>query len=605
MSGRRPEDVEYQVQAWLDRVGWERNPFARPGTLVEPLTRAEEEAEKLQEYFIPSVIEVGWPSVESRTRAEDDLGWFDELLWNRHSVLFAEIAEGKTATRLMVTRELASRGVAVEYLDFDPRPCSVEVHAQEIGRRLSQALGRRYGTQTAIPTSWLSSFCQRQTQPIFTLVDNVEANLGAQFEVDDVERVIEHLFNPRILEISGLWLKFFLPASLADRLNSYYVFRSGAPSFSVVHIHWTEARMHHLLETRIAQVSRQATTLESISANEHGQPFDLDGEVTRVALEQPGAPRRLLRLANEVICAHAKNEPNIERFRLTCQDLNDAIRSYALQFPGPFGTKREGTMKPVDFVIVTALEEERDAVLNKLAGYQKLMPSDSDIRVYFQADLPVTFPGSSTGTYRIVVMPLLGMGRLQAAAATGDAIRQWRPRYVILIGIAGGIAARGVKLGDILISDQIVDYELQKLTPAGPEIRWEVHRADPRLVGAARNFSDEGWQKLMGTSRPGPGKPRRHIGPIASGDKVIAFSEVLVRYRDTWPKLIGVEMEAAGVATATFQAAKPPGFFMVRGVSDLADEAKGSPSVEKWRLYACDVAASYAIGLLKSGPVLP
>jgi len=509
MSGRRPEDVEYQVQAWLDRVGWERNPFARPGTLVEPLTRAEEEAEKLQEYFIPSVIEVGWPSVESRTRAEDDLGWFDELLWNRHSVLFAEIAEGKTATRLMVTRELASRGVAVEYLDFDPRPCSVEVHAQEIGRRLSQALGRRYGTQTAIPTSWLSSFCQRQTQPIFTLVDNVEANLGAQFEVDDVERVIEHLFNPRILEISGLWLKFFLPASLADRLNSYYVFRSGAPSFSVVHIHWTEARMHHLLETRIAQVSRQATTLESISANEHGQPFDLDGEVTRVALEQPGAPRRLLRLANEVICAHAKK------------------------------------------------------------------------------------------------MPLLGMGRLQAAAATGDAIRQWRPRYVILIGIAGGIAARGVKLGDILISDQIVDYELQKLTPAGPEIRWEVHRADPRLVGAARNFSDEGWQKLMGTSRPGPGKPRRHIGPIASGDKVIAFSEVLVRYRDTWPKLIGVEMEAAGVATATFQAAKPPGFFMVRGVSDLADEAKGSPSVEKWRLYACDVAASYAIGLLKSGPVLP
>lgn len=42
---------------------------------------------------------------------------------------------------------------------------------------------------------------------------------------------------------------------------------------------------------------------------------------------------------------------------------------------------------------------------------------------------------------------------------------------------------------------------------------------------------------------------------------------------------------------------------MVRGVSDLADEHKGSADVEKWRSYACDAAASFAIALLKSGPV--
>jgi hypothetical protein len=45
------------------------------------------------------------------------------------------------------------------------------------------------------------------------------------------------------------------------------------------------------------------------------------------------------------------------------------------------------------------------------------------------------------------------------------------------------------------------------------------------------------------------------------------------------------------------------GFFMVRGVSDLADEHKGSEDAERWRPYACDVAASFAIALLKSGPV--
>lgn len=258
---------------------------------------------------------------------------------------------------------------------------------------------------------------------------------------------------------------------------------------------------------------------------------------------------------------------------------------------------------PVDFVIVTALEEERDAVLDKLPGHQRLMPAEDQIRVYFRSDLPTTFPDGSTGNYRVILMPLLGMGRVQAATATSDAITRWHPRYVILVGIAGGVVASKVKLGDILVSDQIVDYELQKLTPTGPEMRWEVHRADPRLVGATRNFSSESWQGLMKTSRPIAGKPERHIGPIASGDKVIAFSEVLTKYLDTWPRLIGVEMEAAGVTAAAFQAASLPGFFMVRGVSDMADEAKGSDPVESWRPYACDVAASYAVGLLKSGPV--
>lgn len=258
----------------------------------------------------------------------------------------------------------------------------------------------------------------------------------------------------------------------------------------------------------------------------------------------------------------------------------------------------------VDFLIVTALEEERDALLSKLPGYRKLPPSDEDVRVYYSANLPVTFADGAPGVYRLIVIPLLNMGRVQAAAATSDAIRRWRPRFVLLVGIAGGIAAKEVRLGDVLVSDQIVDYELQKLTAKGAQVRWEVHRADARLVGAARNFSPHEWLPLLATERPEHGMPKRHIGPIASGDKVIAFNKVLSKYRKAWPAIIGVEMEAAGVATAAFQAAQSPGFFMVRGVSDLADENKNTAGVQNWREYACDAAASYAIALLKSGPVL-
>jgi hypothetical protein len=123
------------------------------------------------------------------------------------------------------------------------------------------------------------------------------------------------------------------------------------------------------------------------------------------------------------------------------------------------------------------------------------------------------------------------------------------------------------------------------------------------MLGGSQILPTEKVWELVQTKRPTAGQPKRHIGSIASGDKVIAFGDVLNKYRTMWPKMIGVEMEAAGVATAAFQAASQPGFFMIRAVSDMADKEKDTPRVEKWRAHACDLAASYTIALLKSGPV--
>ncbi len=273
-------------------------------------------------------------------------------------------------------------------------------------------------------------------------------------------------------------------------------------------------------------------------------------------------------------------------------------------------TSRGGTLNPAnqstsafiaegltDFVIITALQEELEALLDKLPSPQRLPPIDEDVHVYYQANLPITFSNGMLGSYRLVLMSLLGMGRVQAANTTNDAIRRWQPRYVLLVGIAGGIAEAEVKRGDVLISDQIADYELQKLTDRGNQIRWVVHPVAPRLLEAARNLR-ENWRGLIRKRRPQRGRSQCLIGPVATGDKVVAIKEVLERYRSDWPKLIGIEMEAGGVASAAFQSARQPGFLMIRGISDLADENKD----DTWRQYACHAAAAYAIALLKSGP---
>jgi nucleoside phosphorylase len=257
---------------------------------------------------------------------------------------------------------------------------------------------------------------------------------------------------------------------------------------------------------------------------------------------------------------------------------------------------------PIDFIIVTALPEERDAVLSKLPGYKKLPPSDEDVRVYYWCELNIAFPDDSNGVYQIVVLPLPGMGRVKASNATKDAIHRWKPRHVLLVGIAGGMSKNGAALGDVLVSEQIVDYELQKNYDDREEPRYEVHRAHAGLLARAQNCVED-WVNLIQTKRPKKGKPQALFGPIATGDKVDARGDFLAKHGRSWPKVIGIEMESGGVASASFDSAKPPGFFMVRSVSDLADGDKDSRRVTSWRSYACDVAASYAISLLKSGPV--
>ena len=252
-----------------------------------------------------------------------------------------------------------------------------------------------------------------------------------------------------------------------------------------------------------------------------------------------------------------------------------------------------------DVVIITALEEEREAVLEKLPNARRHPLGEQDIHVYYEAT--ITSQNPPTRTYKVVVLSLLGMGRVNAANATHHVIQRWQPGSVVLVGIAGGIATAGVALGDVIVADQIIDYELQKITPEGPKVRYEVYRPTAQWLAIAQNIRKDDWESLIRVPRPKVGQAKRHLGPIATGDKIVAFETAFAQHQAAWPKLLGVEMEAGGVASAAFQQAHPPGFFMVRGVSDLADNKKNTTAVAAWRDYACDVAASYAVGLITSG----
>jgi len=259
-------------------------------------------------------------------------------------------------------------------------------------------------------------------------------------------------------------------------------------------------------------------------------------------------------------------------------------------------------MPKVDFLIVTALKEERDAVLKLLPGAVRLDATE-DSYTYYSAKVPVQSQQGTRGSYNVIVMSFLGMGRVRASIVTANAIQRWRPRCVLLVGIAGGVEKQNVQLGDILIAKQIIDYELQKLREDSDEVRTQVYQTDEKLRQASDSLTGAEWKPFLPKNRPVEGVPRLVVGDIATGDKVDARAEIVAKIGANWPNLIGIEMEAGGAVVAALHAAYNPRFFMIRCVSDLADKDKDAPKEGNWWEYACDAAAAYALALLKSGPL--
>jgi nucleoside phosphorylase len=222
--------------------------------------------------------------------------------------------------------------------------------------------------------------------------------------------------------------------------------------------------------------------------------------------------------------------------------------------------------------------------------------------------------------YRVVVGMTGDKGEVAGALATRATIARWNPRYVLLVGFAGGVGG-SASVGDVVLPDPIWAYERGHLAAGFTPEMGSQYGADPVLLRAAREVRSE-WTDRIRAQAPGPTPPSRVlVGPVASGNKVIeskgsVLYSALVRAE---PGVIAVEMEGAGAAAAVVDATDEGyevGFMMVRAVSDVirvrpeGDELEGAPYVdperERWRDYAADVAAAFAEALIRDHwPVPP
>ncbi|MDT4969550.1 MAG: hypothetical protein QOJ64_4287 [Acidobacteriota bacterium] len=264
----------------------------------------------------------------------------------------------------------------------------------------------------------------------------------------------------------------------------------------------------------------------------------------------------------------------------------------------------ETTIDDYDFDvgIICALEQpEFSAVTEAIGGMANWQPVGSARfpHVYRQCTVTTTLGK----TLRVVGTTSTSMGLTAASIVTTQMIMQFKPRIVVMIGIAAGTRDGNKEFGDVLAADPSVDYN------SGKVVRSEGIRGflpdpypislNPRLRSVLQKY--RGVHPIFGEIRQAwDGKlPNRmnalHVGPLGAADQVIDDATRILEIQRNWRKLIGVEMETYGVYRACHEAPDPkPRFVSFKAVCDFAAEKSDS-----WQEYAAYVAAEFAVRFIR------
>jgi nucleoside phosphorylase len=195
------------------------------------------------------------------------------------------------------------------------------------------------------------------------------------------------------------------------------------------------------------------------------------------------------------------------------------------------------------------------------------------------------------------------MGLTAAAIATTHLVLQFRPRLVVMIGIAAGTTAGGKQFGDVLVADPSVDYMSGKIASVNGARQFLPDPyplgLNPRIRSVLRRHvaSRDAFAEIQSrwTGRLPPGRNRMHLGPLGAADQVIDDYTRILEIQLNWRKLIGLEMETYGVYRACHESPEPkPDVVSFKAVCDFAAEKS-----DDWQDYAAYVAAQFATNFLR------
>jgi nucleoside phosphorylase/CheY-like chemotaxis protein len=254
----------------------------------------------------------------------------------------------------------------------------------------------------------------------------------------------------------------------------------------------------------------------------------------------------------------------------------------------------------VDFAVVAALGRPEFEPLRRELFGGSVVRHAGDPREYYEGN--VNLGGRQAA---VVGLTIHEMGPVAACGVTANLIFRYRPRIVIMAGVAGGVG-KDVAIGDIVVADQCWNYD------AGKWVDWRRqprHQPEPKPIPideglrvfcnslAVDSKFEHALQDYGCRLKPAIGRCGILVGSVVSGSAVVESRAVKERICRVHRKTLALDMEIFGVYKACVLASAPkPIFLAAKAISDLADSRKRG---DRWKSSAASVSAAFCVALIR------
>jgi len=233
-------------------------------------------------------------------------------------------------------------------------------------------------------------------------------------------------------------------------------------------------------------------------------------------------------------------------------------------------------------LILTVNDEEHKAFLDELESQNiPSSPIGGRNNVYFQANY------KNCSLMILKCMPGSG-GSAGSTLAVQEAITDFKPIAVIACGVAFGCKPEKEKMGDIMVSKQVWQYDPQKVTEESIIRRGDKATASAPLI---HRFSSA----IALWEQKNPDIPV-HVGLIASGEVLVNSGNFLDELKQSEPEIIGGEMEGSGVLSAAER--ENCNWIVVKAICDW-----GAKKTDAYQPQSAKNAARYVLYVLNLFPL--
>jgi nucleoside phosphorylase/tetratricopeptide (TPR) repeat protein len=241
-----------------------------------------------------------------------------------------------------------------------------------------------------------------------------------------------------------------------------------------------------------------------------------------------------------------------------------------------------------DVLLITAAEVESRAVLAVFQGAtgRGFTPERGPDGIYL--DL-----GKVNGARVCMALSGVGAGGVGGSQeSVRKAIETLSPSAVVMVGIAFGVDEAEQRIGDVLVSEQLELYDLQRIGTdrdgkAKILLRGSRPPATPMLIDQLKVASFT-WTESHVT-----------VGLMLSGDKLVDNVDYRAQLLGFEPEAIGGEMEGAGLYVACQN--KKVDWVLVKAICDWADGQKSVHKRARQKLAAHN-AAAFVLHALQQAP---